>query len=330
MKFQFFHKSKQIGRPKCVLRWQHKFGMWLTVWLFFLHFSGYCRSESSNDSPIVILKSKELVPYNLAQEGFQDVVGKDRDSVFILDDKSLKTKQIFSEIHRRSPRLLHVIGTPAARLAVSQNVNLPVVFSMILNPEIVADIEGPVASCIALPAPYALFQNLQNLMPDVERIGTVYNPDNTTFLVTEGQKVAGALGLELTALPVSSLGDALKSLEKLSMKVDAMWLLPDRTVMTPQSFEFMLLTSFRKRIPLIAISEKYVQQGALMTLKVDYQKMGRQAGRMAEQILSNSIRKKRITVFARGSKLVINMKTAEKLGIRVPPSILEEASVIKK
>ena len=120
------------------------------------------------------------------------------------------------------------------------------------------------------------------------------------------------------------------TLEKLSIKVDALWLLPDRTVMTPQSFEYMLLTSYRKHIPLIAISEKYVQQGALMTLKIDYQKMGRQAGRIAEQILNSSIRKKRITLFARGSKLVINMKTAEKLGIKVPPSILEEASVIKK
>ncbi len=286
-------------------------------------------AQSYNSSQVTILKSKELVPYNLAQKGFQDIMGG-KETVYTLDDQVQKSKESVSKILRQSPRLLHVIGTPAARMVLSEKITMPIVFSMILNPEIISKIKGPVAGCIALPSPQALFQQMQKIMPDIRSIGTAYDPKHTGFLVIEGMKVAKELDIELVALPVSSLGEALKSLEKLATKVDALWILPDRTVMRRQSFEYMLLTSFRNRIPLIAISEKYVKQGALMTLKLDYRKMGQQAGRIAEQIINKKLPQNRTTEFAKGDKLVINLRTAEKLGIKIPASILLEAILVNK
>ncbi len=321
--------SIETTRALCPPPISRLIGLCLTlIFIFTFLAEDLSRADSVKETEVAILKSKELIPYNLAQEGLQDILGGS-ESVFTLDDELQRSKEIISDSLRLAPNILCVIGTPAAKIAALTKVPFPIVYSMILNPEIFSEIKGPVAGCIALPSPEDFFETLLSILPDIKKIGTVYDPGQTGFLVQAGQIAARTLDLELTALPAASMKQALKSLEQLSTQVDVIWMLPDRTVMGRQTFEYLLLLSFRHRVPLAAISEKYVNQGALMSLKVDYKHIGQQAGQIAREMLKGNLKENRTSVFAKNNKLIINVKTAKKLGIKIPKPILTNALLVK-
>jgi transcription initiation factor TFIID TATA-box-binding protein len=79
----------------------------------------------------------------------------------------------------------------------------------------------------------------------------------------------------------------------------------------------MLLFAFRNRIPVIGISDKYVKSGVLLALSFDSEDIGRQAGELANRILSGEDVKKFSLIKPRMVKLSINLNTAEKIGIKI-------------
>ena len=306
--------------------WRH---LGLVLSLLLLVYRVPCWSQSLKGSEVVILKSKGLAPYNQTQDGFLGVLGG-KGTVHCLDDRHTDGHKIISDILASDPRLVLTIGTPAARIVAQAKMQVPVVLTMILDPGVAAGIKGPVASCIALPAPKDLFHQLKQIQPEIKNVGAVYDPEHTGFLVTEGIRAAQSLGLNLTTVKVSSLGDAIRGLDQLATRVDALWMLPDRTVLRSQSLEHMLLISFRKKIPLLTISEKYVRRGALMTLKVDYREIGEQSARVAGRLVSNPRSPAQKSVFARSNTVVLNPKTAARLGIEIPAHILDKAVLVNK
>ena len=45
-------------------------------------------------------------------------------------------------------------------------------------------------------------------------------------------------------------------------KVDALWMLPDETVVTSESLTFLLLTAFKHNLPVLTMSDAFVEAGA--------------------------------------------------------------------
>jgi len=107
--------------------------------------------------------------------------------------------------------------------------------------------------------------------------------------------------------------------------IDVFWMLPDLTVITPETVEFLLLFSFENKIPLFTFSEKYVEMGAFLSMDIDAFDMGRQAGEMASEILAGEDVKKIEQTYARKAIVSTNLLIARKLGIRTMLAVnLEE------
>jgi putative ABC transport system substrate-binding protein len=92
-------------------------------------------------------------------------------------------------------------------------------------------------------------------------------------------------------------------------------MLPDITVITPQTVEFLVLFSLENAVPLLAFSEKYVELGAFMSTGIDAFDMGRQAGEIATKILSGADVRSVRHVGARRLVVSTNLMVARKLGI---------------
>ena len=93
-------------------------------------------------------------------------------------------------------------------------------------------------------------------------------------------------------------------------------MLPDLTVVTPESLEFLLLFSFENNIPIFTFSEKYVELGAFMSIDIDAVDIGRQAGEMALEILAGQEAQNIEQAYARRALISTNVMIARKLGIR--------------
>ena len=105
----------------------------------------------------------------------------------------------------------------------------------------------------------------------------------------------------------------LKSIQDMKGKIDVFWMLPDLTVITPETIEFMLLFSLENKIPVFAFSEKYVELGAFMSIGVDAFDIGIQAGEMAEKILSGGDLTNARHVDARKAVISINLKGSKEI-----------------
>ena len=79
-----------------------------------------------------------------------------------------------------------------------------------------------------------------------------------------------------------------KSLLTIDDSVDAIWLLPDPQVITPDNFYYITNLAQRMRLPVLASSERLVQAGALLSVSPDRKSVGQQAAKLALEMLNDS------------------------------------------
>jgi putative ABC transport system substrate-binding protein len=106
-------------------------------------------------------------------------------------------------------------------------------------------------------------------------------------------------------------------------------MVPDDTVVTPESFKFLLLTALENNLPFVTVSDIFVEAGALASLSPDYTDVGRQGCQLATDIESGRLRLGEVMVVPPAKvNLAINLKTASKIGLTLPPEIVRSADKV--
>ncbi|HYS44194.1 MAG TPA: ABC transporter substrate binding protein, partial [Geobacteraceae bacterium] len=146
-------------------------------------------------------------------------------------------------------------------------------------------------------------------------VGVICDPAKSGYLVKRAQQAARGRGIELAVREVQTPRDVPDALTSLKGIVDALWMFPDTTVVTPETVELFLLTSQENRFPVIGFAGKYVEMGALTALDIDSFDQGRQAGEMAAHILNGSAVADLPGAEARSTTVKVNRSVARKLGI---------------
>ena len=280
---------------------------------------------------IVALKGADVDVYNEALEGFKDVTRQSVISDYDVRGDLQKGKALLERLKSGpKPDLIFAIGIWALQVVVEEVKDIPVVFAMVLNPSTVigqearnitgASMNVPIEQQIAL---------LKRVSPQVRRIGVIYDPEKTGFLVRQAERIAHPQGVRLITKAIASSKDAFAALDAMHGEIDALWILPDLTVLAPKVVQYMLLFSFRNRIPLLGLSENQARMGALLGLSFESGRdIGVQAGELANEVLSGKSAEKIPFTTARKVKLTVNLKTAAKLGLQVPKEILERADLV--
>lgn len=277
---------------------------------------------------IAVVTRKDIIPYQKVLKGFKKIYIHHCDCHY-LEDKS--EKEIIALLKYKKPDLILAIGSSALEMLEDKIKNIPIVYCMVLNPHTILGEKdvGNITGISMNLSPETQILILKQIAPQVKRIGVVYNPSQTGYLILEAQKVCKRIGVNLIATSVNSQGKTINAVKELESKIDALWMIPDTTTITPVSVRYMLLFSFRNKIPLLGISDKYVKRGALVALSFDTEDIGRQTAELAFQVLRKKGDVEQIPfIFARAIKLFLNLKTAKAISLDIPPAILERADEI--
>jgi putative ABC transport system substrate-binding protein len=156
---------------------------------------------------------------------------------------------------------------------------------------------------------------LAQVIPSPKKIGIIYDPAKTGDLIRRAKQAAAARDLEISALAVTRANDVPQALDSLKGRADALLILPDTTVVTPETVESFLIFSQNNNVPVIAFAAKYVEMGALLSLDIDSADQGRQAGELARRILNGTPVSALPPTEARSTHLKVNRNVANKLGI---------------
>jgi putative ABC transport system substrate-binding protein len=221
------------------------------------------------------------------------------------------------------PRLFIAIGADA--LEAVKDMEVPVIFSMVMNPRAVG-IEGKEITGVEIfIAVEKQLEELRAVLPKAARIGVVYDPQSAGYIVDLAKEAAEKRGFTFVSRAVHSSGEAIAGVDGMS-GIDVFWMLPDTTVITREFVRHLMLLSAERKIPVYALSDKYVRNGALMALGINPKALGRQIGEMANRVLSGEKASSIPFEPVRTGDLYINAAVARRLGLHIPPPILRQTN----
>lgn len=274
----------------------------------------------------VVVKTQDIGPYNLAVEGFSRSF--DGEVIVIeLDNQEVSSSQI-REIRGQEPVAIIAIGSRAAISLMAGIDDIPIVYCMVMNAQD-RGLSGPNITGVNLEIP-ALEQlaSFARVVPELKRVGIVYNPERPNPAVAAAKRAADQAGVALVEKRVSRAGDVPDAAAELSRTVDGLWLLPDASLITNETFRHVLVTSLERRMPLFVFSAPFVRAGALMGLAPNYTRIGREAASIVEQV-SEGETAGSIPTRDPPAALVINAATAARMGIELSAEVRSGATILQ-
>lgn len=283
---------------------------------------------------IVVVQSARLPAYNNVLQEFTSTISTDVPARGL---KSIQahtiTSHILTEVEsqstlrqkiiRQQPDLLVVIGSSS--LSLVKNIkDIPIIYLMVPYPELIVQGQSNITGININISAGQQLKALTRKIPQIKSIGLLYDPDRSSSFVKEAEDFARHNNLSLVALPVTSVKEVPGQLAKLRDKVDCYWMLPDRTIITPQTVDLILLSSLENRIPVLTFSEKYLDLGAMISVSFDPHDMGKQAGELAMKILADTKVSDLGPVQIRKVNIRINHIAAKILGVAVEDLIYQE------
>lgn len=284
----------------------------------------------ANADSIALIKSYDFAPYDAAMSGFVSACDN-RITEYNLRGETGGHSDLVRDIRLGEPNLIVAIGVLAAEFAAQQFDDVTVLYVMVPNPTAYG-LTGENIAGISLDIPVERQLAVYRAMvSDMRAIGAIYDPRKSADFVEEATAVAARNGLVLHTRQVTSRKDVPAALRALLREedIDALWMIPDDTVVTPESFKFLLLTSFENDLPFLAASDIFVKVGALASLMPDYTDVGRQGCELATALTSGRTSPARINVVVPAKvRLSINLKTARKIGLAIPEEVIATADVV--
>lgn len=270
---------------------------------------------------VVILKSANIAPYTQAIAGFKSSMPNDTTfTEYDLKGDPLAGRTYAGKIRASGADLVLAVGSKAAIAAKLEIFDIPVVYTMVLHPA-KYDLKAPNMTGVSVK--FSVGQQLNTvraLMPNLKRIGYLYDPEKTAPLPADTISQAKQLGITFIDRQVRTAEQLPMALRELLPDIDALWLLSDSTVLTDESFTFLLRAAFDQHVPVIGFDPEFSRRGALISFWIDSADIGREAAYVAQTILAGSTAPPP-KAFQSKQRMALNLGTAEYLGIAIPPAI---------
>ncbi|MBI2276680.1 MAG: ABC transporter substrate-binding protein [Dechloromonas sp.] len=246
-----------------------------------------------------------------------------------------RLENVIRDYLKKNPDLFFVSSTPATQTVkrlTEERRQPPVIFAPVNDPlgsGIVADLRHPGGHMTGVRLPLGddlRLQWLVRIVPGAKRIYLPYTADDKSARASLQQASEAASKLGVTLLPHAVAGnDMAAAMAALPMNVDAIFLPRDSRIEAAIA-EFVALAE-KRRLPISAPSLTQVQAGALFSYGFVHRDIGRQAARLADQILRGTPAGD-LPVEMAESRLAINLAAASRIGITIPDDIVLQAEYV--
>ena len=242
------------------------------------------------------------------------------------------------ELVRAHPDVLIAgFGTLAAQAAQAATTTIPIVFTNLGDPVgagLVASLGRPGGNVTGLTdqardLPGKRLQLLQELTPGTQVIAVLMNPDTpfTALALKEAQTAAEAVHLRLVVLEART-ADQVAGRFEAAIAAGAGGLLVLEDPLTYSLRRHLAELAAQFRLPTVYGYRDFAEAGGLMSYGTDRRQMYRRAAEYVDKILNGAkpadLPVEQPTTF----ELVLNLKTAQALGLTIPPTLLFQADEI--
>jgi putative ABC transport system substrate-binding protein len=244
--------------------------------------------------------------------------------------------KLAAEIVRDNVDVIVTTGSPSTRAARAATANIPIVFGSAANPveqKFVASLARPGGNVTGLAllvqelGPKRL-QLMKEMLPRATRFARMYQPTSAApiqpAIINEDNAAARALGVTLQQIPVTHV-EGIESAFATAVRapVDAIEVTAASLFVVNR--EPVAKLALEHRLPLMGPDGRFAEAGALVSYGENFAARYRRAAFLVDKILRGTkpsdIPVEQPAIF----ELVVNLKTAKTLGMKIPESILLQA-----
>jgi putative tryptophan/tyrosine transport system substrate-binding protein len=243
--------------------------------------------------------------------------------------------EIAAEFVRLKVDVILTVGSavPTVRQVTSV---IPIVFAVAIDPVgsgLVTSLAKPGGNVTGLSLQAAnlagkRIELLREVVPQLDRLAIIFNVGNAQPVLEMGETEAAArtLGIEVVPIEIRRVGDFAPAFEALKTKADALYVAIDQLMVA--NLMRILTLALGARLPTIFSTRDFVRGGGFMSYGPSYTERFGRAADYVDKILRGTkpgdIPVEQPTKF----ELVVNLITAQALGLTVPASLLARADEV--
>jgi putative tryptophan/tyrosine transport system substrate-binding protein len=249
-----------------------------------------------------------------------------------------RMQQMAKEIVNLRPDVILAVTTPSVNAIRRETKTLPVVFTQIADPVAQGMVQSLVRPGGNLTG-FTIFEpeiggkwleTLKNIAPETTRAAALFNPDTAPFwqLFMNSIKVAGtAFGVQAFEAPVRNHDEIEAVIAGLAREPHA-GVIAMADTFTGIHGNLIIALAARYRVPAVFPFRDRVVDGGLVSYGIDVDDMHRRAAIYVDRILKGAKPSELPVQLPVKFQLVINRKTANALGLEIPPVLLARADEV--
>jgi len=247
-----------------------------------------------------------------------------------------------NELVAMKPDLIFVNTSPATKLIKEKTAGtgIPVVFSMVADAVRAGFVKSMKSSennltgtiCAYIDIAPKRLSVLKEINPKIKKVLVFYRPDDLSGgpATQKILEAAPEIGVEVVAVAIKQKEEIRDYLFKLKPgDVDAI-MDPADSMVTAGLTDWGIEKAKELKIPLLMLSKGEAEKGALGSYGVDYIDLGKQSALIANQVLKGISPSEIPIELPRKFLFVLNLKTAQEIGLEIPQNVLEKADLIIK
>jgi len=252
------------------------------------------------------------------------------------DARSDRLAEIVAEFSRLKVDVIVTGGTPATMAAKQAASVIPIVVAAAGDPVgvgLVASLARPGGnvtglSVLAVDLAGKRLDLLREAISNLGRLAIMGNVGNplTVLELGELQAAARPLGLQLDTLEIRGPQDIASALDAVKGRADALYVCQD--LLTRANRLRINTLALAARLPVMHSSRELIEAAGLLSYGPNFVDLYRRVGDYVDKILRGAKPAEIPVEQATKFELVINLITAQALGLRVPPSLLARADEV--
>ena len=243
-----------------------------------------------------------------------------------------------AELVRLQVDVIAAYSTPAAKAALGATRTIPLVMSGIVDPVATGLVTGlgrpggnVTGLSLSLMAPELIgkqMQLLKELVPRISRIAVLWNPTNPSGApqVQEAEMAARSLKVQLQPVEVRNANDLDRAFAAITRSTEGVIVVVDGVLVDSRTRIARLAEE--ARLPAAYGLKEHAEVGGLMFYGASPVDQSRRAATLVDKILKGARPGDLPVEQPTGFELVINLKAAKALGLKVPQSLLVRADEV--
>lgn len=276
-------------------------------WLFLI-FSLFFASPGFGAPRVAVVQSGDVSAYREPVPAFLQALGEPA-TVVVIRGRQAEAEALVKRLDYTHPIVVFCLGAKAAWTVRRQLPNTPVVYAAVSDVERYG-IDAPMVTGIRnYVDPVTYLSHFLGFFPSVKNIGILRgagtSSERTEALVDAGREV----GVTMNLVEVAGPKDVRRSFVSMAPNIDAVWLQPDREILTRESYRLLTEEARRLRIPVLVDTYNMVRAGGLFAVVPDSDGVGVLAAEMVKDILAGQSPSEISERDPRDLSVVVNMRT---------------------